>query len=314
MPTRKKHHAVVGVFETKERAEQVMNDLKAAGFEADKIGMIHRDAEGKVVRDGAADDTHAGEGAAIGAAAGAGALALGSLAVSFGVIPVIGPILAVGPLAAALISAAGGAAAGGIAGALIGWGIPEEDADFYEKEVQAGRYMVTVEANGRMLEAREIMYRRGGFDRSGWNAVRADRANTLAEGRFRDESGRVIQLQEEHLRAVKEQETGEVDVRKEVHTEHKQITVPVEREEVVIERRSASGRGTGDMKAEEIRIPVKEERVRVTKEPIVKEEVTVSKRKTRDTRTVEGDVKKEELVVEQKGQAKVRQTSKPGRK
>ena len=309
----KKMDTTVGVFETRAGAERMVSELRSAGYRDDQIGLVARDDRGNAVRtDGAGDN--AAEGAAIGAAAGAGALALGSLAVSFGVIPVIGPILAVGPIAAALISGAAGAAAGGLAGALIGWGIPEEDAEFYEKEVEAGRYMVTVEANGRMLEAREIMYRRGGFDRSGWNAVRADRANTLSQGHFRDDSGRVIQLHEEHLRAVKDTERGEVQVRKEVRTEHKQISVPVEREEVVIERRPASGRATGEMKAEQIRIPVKEERVKVTKEPVVKEEVTVSKRKTRDTRTVSGDVKKEERVVEQKGQARVRQTNKSDRK
>jgi uncharacterized protein (TIGR02271 family) len=314
MPTRKKQ-MVIGVFETRERAERVIDELKAAGFDGDKIGMVHRNADGELEKSGAADDNYAGEGAAIGAVAGGGALALGSLGVSFGVIPVIGPILAVGPIAAALISAAGGAAAGGIAGALIGWGIPEEDAEYYENEVKSGRYLVTVDAGNRSAEARAIMNRQGGFDRAGWCAVRADRANTLAEGRFRDESGRVIQLQEEQLRANKERvNTGEVEVRKEVHTEHKRLDVPVEREEVVIERRPAGGRATGDMKAEEIRIPVKEERVRVTKEPVVKEEVTVGKRKVRDTKTVTGEVKKEELVVDQKGGARVRQTSKPGKR
>jgi uncharacterized protein (TIGR02271 family) len=311
MPTRKKHHAVVGVFETRERAERAIEDLKAAGFDDDKIGMVYRDNEGKTVRTGAADETYAEEGAAVGAAAGAGALALGSLAVSFGVIPVIGPVLAVGPLAAALISAAGGAAAGGIAGALVGWGIPEEDAEFYEKEVEAGRYIVTVSANGRLAEAREVMHRRGGFDRTGWDAVRADRANTLSEGGFRDETGQVIQLKEEHLRAHKERvNAGEVEVRKEVHTEQRQITVPVEREEVVVERRPASGRASGDMKAEQIRIPVKEERVKVSKETVAKEEVRVGKQKVRENRTVSGTVRKEEAVVESKGSAKVRHTTK----
>jgi uncharacterized protein (TIGR02271 family) len=311
MPTRKKNHAVVGVFETKERAERVVEDLKAAGFDDDKIGMLYRDQEGNMVRTGAADDTYAEEGAVAGAAAGAGALALGSLAVSFGVIPVVGPVLAMGPLAAALLSGAAGAAAGGIAGALIGWGIPEEDAAFYEEEVKAGRYLVTVNANGRAAEAREAMHRRGGFDRTGWSAVRADRANILEEGGVRDESGQVIQLQEEQLRAHKERvKTGEVEVHKEVHTEQRQITVPVEHEEVVVERRPASGRATGKMKEEEIRIPVKEERVKVSKEPVIREEVRVGKRKVRENRTVGGTVRKEEAVVESKGSAKVRHTTK----
>jgi hypothetical protein len=82
------------------------------------------------------------------------------------VIPVIGPILAVGPLAAALISAAGGAAAGGIAGALIGWGVPEEDAKYYEGEVKAGRYLVTVDSGDRGTDTRSVFTRHGGYDRS----------------------------------------------------------------------------------------------------------------------------------------------------
>lgn len=315
MPNRKKHHAVAGVFETKARAERAMADLRAAGFDDDKIGLLYRNAEGEMVKEGAADDTYAEEGAAIGAAAGAvGGAAVGA-AVLAGVIPVVGPVLALGTLGTILVNAAGGAAIAGIAGALIGWGIPEEDASFYEGEVKAGRYLVTVEANGREAEARSILHRGGGFDRSGWEAVRADRANTLSEGGFRADDGRVIQLHEEHLRAHKETvNAGEVRVRKEVHTEHRRIDVPVEREEVVIERRPAGGRATGNMKAEEIRIPVKEEKVHVTKEAVVKEEVTVGKRKVKDTHTVEGDVRKEEMVVESAGKARVRNSTKTGKK
>lgn len=315
MPTRKKHHAVVGVFETSARAEQAIADLKAAGFEDSKIGMVYRDAEGNTVKTGAADETYADEGAVAGAVAGAaGGAAIGA-GILAGVIPVIGPVLALGTLGTILVNAAGGAAIAGVAGALIGWGIPEEDASFYEEEVKSGRYLVTVDANGQEAEARSILHQRGGFDRSGWSAVRADRANTLSDGGFRDEAGRVIKLHEEFLRANKENvNVGDVKIRKEVHTEHQRIDVPVEREEVVIERRPAHGRSTGDIKAEEIRIPVKEERVHVTKEQVAKEEVSVGKRKVRDTKKVEGDVRKEEVVVENQGNAKVRHTTKNGRK
>ncbi len=315
MPTRKKHHATVGVFESMARADQAVADLKAAGFDDDKIGMVYKDAEGNTVKTGAADETYAEEGAVAGAVAGAAGGALVGAGIIAGVIPVIGPVLALGTLGTILVNAAGGAAIAGLAGALVGWGIPEEDAEFYEQEVQNGRYLVTVEANGRALEARDILHRRSGFDRAGWSAVRADRANILADGRFHDEHGRVIQLSEEHLRADKETvNTGDVKVRKEVHTEQRQITVPVEHEEVVIERRAVNKTGSGEMKAEEIRIPVKEERVRVSKEPVVTEEVTVGKRKVRENKTVSGTVRKEEAVVESTGTAKVRQTSKPGKK
>ena len=82
----------------------------------------------------------------------------------------------------------------------------------------------------------------------------------------------------------------------------------------MVERRPAGGKASGNMKGEEIRIPVKEERVRVTKEPVVTEEVTVGKRKVRENQTVEGDVRKEDVVVESSGKAKVRQSNKPGGK
>ncbi|VTS00641.1 Uncharacterized protein OS=Singulisphaera acidiphila (strain ATCC BAA-1392 / DSM 18658 / VKM B-2454 / MOB10) GN=Sinac_4599 PE=4 SV=1 [Gemmata massiliana] len=160
-------NTTVGVFSTRDAAERAIDDLKSAGYRDDQIGLVAKDSSGKTVRtDGSgARDTNAAEGAAIGAAAAGGAMALGSLAVSFGVIPVIGPVLAVGPLAAALISAGAGAAAGGVAGALIGWGIPEEDARYYEGEVQAGKYLVTVEC-GQGADARDLLGRHGGYNRS----------------------------------------------------------------------------------------------------------------------------------------------------
>jgi uncharacterized protein (TIGR02271 family) len=308
MPTRKKKHdTVVGVFETRARADQAMAALRKAGFDDSDIGMVFRNAEGKTVKTGAADDTYAEEGAAAGAIAGAAGGALVGAGIVAGVLSPIGPVLALGTLGTILVNAAGGAAIAGIAGALIGWGIPEEDAEFYETEVKSGRYLVTVEANGRSAEARAVLQRFGGYDRSGWGAVRADRANALAEGSFRTEDGRVIQLKEEQLRADKHAiDKGEVKVRKEVKTEHKRLDVPVEREEVVIERRPAHGRKAGDVKAEEIRIPVKEEQVRVSKQTVAKEDVAIGKRKVRDTKTVEGDVRREELVVENEGGARVR--------
>jgi len=156
----------VGVFSTHEAADRAVADLKKDGYRDDQIGLVGKDASGKTVKMDGAGETHAGEGAAIGVATGATAAALVSLGLSFGVIPVIGPILAVGPLAAALISAVGGAAAAGITGALIGWGIPEEDAKYYEGEVKAGRFLVTVDRGDRADDARGVFTRHGGYDRS----------------------------------------------------------------------------------------------------------------------------------------------------
>ena len=90
--------------------------MRAAGYKDGKIRLLVKDASDKAVKTDGAGDTNAGEGAATGAAIGVGGLA--------GVIPVIGPILALGTLGTVLLNAA----IAGLAGALVGWGIPEHDA------------------------------------------------------------------------------------------------------------------------------------------------------------------------------------------
>jgi hypothetical protein len=154
-----------GVFQTRADADRAMERLRAAGYDESGIGVIARNDRSldSQVEDNVTDGMASG--AAIGAATAAGTLALGSLAVSFGIIPVIGPVLAVGPLAAALISGTGGAlagaATGGLIGALVSWGMSEDEAKFYESEVRAGRYLVTVEC-GQGDDARSILQAAGG--------------------------------------------------------------------------------------------------------------------------------------------------------
>ena len=106
-----------------------------------------------------------------------------------------------------------------------------------------------------------------------------------------------IQLREEELQAHKQRvETGAVRVRKEVVTEHRTIEVPVQREEIVIERQAPTGEPI-----EEIRIPVSEEQVTVEKRLVVKEEVTVGKRVVEGIERVGGEVRKEVVRVERAG-------------
>jgi len=97
-----------------------------------------------------------------------------------------------------------------------------------------------------------------------------------------------------------------------VVNETKTLEVPVTREEVVIERRPASGQASSsDIRAgEEIRIPVKEEQVRTDKQTVVKEEVSVGKRKVTDTEHVSDTVKKEQVKVERTGDVDVHTTDK----
>ena len=118
----------------------------------------------------------------------------------------------------------------------------------------------------------------------------------------RTAEGARIAVREEELQAHKQLvETGEVRVRKEVVTEHRTLEVPVQREEVVIERRTPTGEPV-----EEIRIPVREEQVTVEKRPVVKEEVTVGKRLVQGTEQVGGEVRKEVVRVEREGDVDIR--------
>ena len=50
--------------------------------------------------------------------------------------------------------------------ALVGLGIPEEDARFYEDEVKGGRFLVTVDAGEREAEAWAILRRCGAHSRA----------------------------------------------------------------------------------------------------------------------------------------------------
>ncbi|MHC5541007.1 YsnF/AvaK domain-containing protein, partial [Singulisphaera rosea] len=120
--------------------------------------------------------------------------------------------------------------------------------------------------------------------------------------------GDTIQVKEERLHADKRPvEAGEVRVRKEVHTETKTLEIPVEREEVIIERTPVHGRTSVESirEGEEIRIPVREEQVTVSKDAVVIEEVKVGKRVVKDTKRVSGQVRKEEVKVEQQGNVEV---------
>ncbi|HZG69898.1 MAG TPA: general stress protein [Chondromyces sp.] len=139
---------IVGVYNTQDEAIAAIEDLKRQGYASEDISVLSKNEE-QVDYVAEQTDTKAEEGAATGAAtggllggltgvlAGAGALA----------IPGIGPIVAAGPIAAGLTGAAAGAGAGGLAGALIGMGIPEDDAETYESYVKEGKILVLVDRN-----------------------------------------------------------------------------------------------------------------------------------------------------------------------
>lgn len=156
---------VVGMFETREAAEEAIQHLLASGFHRDQVGVAmrdHRTAEEIAEHTGAEDMST--EGATAGAISGAGVGALIGLALvgSTIAIPGIGPLLVGGPLAAGLTGAGIGAAGGGLIGGLIGAGIPEEEAREYSERIERGHILVSVQCEESMVpRAREILVEEG---------------------------------------------------------------------------------------------------------------------------------------------------------
>jgi uncharacterized protein (TIGR02271 family) len=123
------------------------------------------------------------------------------------------------------------------------------------------------------------------------------------DGEEESESTRVS-LVEERLNISKRDVTyKEATLVKEPVTETKTVEVPITHEELIVERRTASKSttSTSDLKPpvtskEEIKIPLKKEEVEVKKEPYVKEEVVLKKRRVAETKTITEEVKSERLA------------------
>jgi len=123
-----------------------------------------------------------------------------------------------------------------------------------------------------------------------------------------DRNHQNLRLYEERLIANKtRQRAGEVRVGKHVETETAHVTVPVEKERVVIERSTPTDAGvatpgTGDFREGEVaRIEVYEETPDIRKEAFVREEVRVRKEVDRQNVEAEETLRKEQLDIDTDG-------------
>ncbi|HVL34926.1 MAG TPA: hypothetical protein VM489_04570 [Burkholderiales bacterium] len=156
---------VLGLFDELPGAQEAVRELVRSGVDAADIGFVanERDATPRGAhsdKDEGGALAGAGTGAAIGGAAGL-ALAAAPLA-----IPGIGPLLAAGPLAAALGGAGLGALAGGAIGGLVRLGLPEEQAHYFAEGVRRGGILVSVAAKSDALAgiAVTVMKKHGAVD------------------------------------------------------------------------------------------------------------------------------------------------------
>lgn len=176
-----KNTAVFGIYRTRSGVEQGVDALRAAGFRNTDISVLFPENEG--TKDFAHEkNTKAPEGIAAGA--GTGAVVGGTLGWLAGIgalaIPGVGPLIAAGPIVAALTGVGVGGAIGGITGALIGMGIPEYEAKRYEGRVKEGGMLLSVHSDNSdwTSKAKDILKQTGAEDVSSAGEADADFSNT----------------------------------------------------------------------------------------------------------------------------------------
>lgn len=123
-----------------------------------------------------------------------------------------------------------------------------------------------------------------------------------------DRNNQSLKLYEERLVAnKKQQKVGEVIVGKHVETETAHVSVPVEKERVVIERNVPTDRTAVDpstvnfQEGEVARMEVYEETPDIRKEAVLREEVNVRKVVDRDVVTADEEIQREELDLDRQG-------------
>jgi uncharacterized protein (TIGR02271 family) len=272
-----KRATVVGVFESRDAAERAVDALRQAGFRPDQIGFAMRG--GGDVPAGAVDtveSSNAGAGAATGAILGG---LLGAAAALL--IPGIGPVLALGTLGGSVLTGAvAGSALGALAGALIGMGIPEEEARYYEGEFQSGRAIVTVKAESRVGEAEQILRRFGAHDVNSRQPVDSTRGGA-----------------HEHLHG----HAGGTEMHS--HTHEHAAGQPEQHDH----SHAAAGMASASMSSERARmgenadtVKLREEQLQVNKERVKTGEVEIGKRVVEERKSMEVPVSREEVVIERR--------------
>ncbi|MBZ5712383.1 YsnF/AvaK domain-containing protein [Nannocystis pusilla] len=170
---------VIGLFDDFNDAQAVVTALLKRNIDRADISVVANNlenipinldkdpAEGRHEAMAESAKTGAGTGAIVGTGVGG---VLGFLAgIGSIFIPGIGPIVAAGPLLAALtgagVGAAAGAALGGLVGALTQAGVPEHDAHFYAEAVRRGGTLVLVQTSDeRAADVASMMSGSGAVD------------------------------------------------------------------------------------------------------------------------------------------------------
>jgi hypothetical protein len=168
----KHEHRAVGTFANRLETENALLEIKSSGFPMENISVVGRNANTEDRVAGVAVhksiDNKADEGAVAGAVTGGTLGGVTGLLVGLGTlaIPGVGPVMLAGAAATALATTLAGTAigAGGasLLGALIGLGVPDNDAQVYSNLLEQGYYLVVVDGTETQVRhAGEILTRKG---------------------------------------------------------------------------------------------------------------------------------------------------------
>ncbi len=158
----------------------------------------------------------------------------------------------------------------------------------------------------RAPEAKNVTHQRDNYN--------YQKDSSLYDLNDRDHSN--IKLYEERLVTSKSRiKTGEVSVGKHVETETARVSVPVDKERVVIERVTPTGEATvvdpdtvNFAEGEVARVELYEEQPDIHKEAYVREEVRVKKVVEHDTVEASETIRREELDVDTQGDLRVNES------
>jgi len=327
---------LVALYHDFDDAQHAVDALVRGGVDRTKISLVANNTTGEYsdyvsnTDYDTEDAVNAEQGAAFGAASGGiiGALAgLGALA-----IPGIGPVIAAGPLIAALTGGAVGALAGAPTGGLVAGLIKThhmdaEDAELYAEGVRRGDALLTVQVeDADVSRTRDMLNQYNPTDvhgeasnwrSEGWSkfdetttpkpedvqTYRSSRATTSTTPTTRTEAGKtVLPVVEERLDVSKrEVEKGKVHVYTEVTEKPVSTDVSLRQENVTVERRAADrpvSPTDAAFRDQSIELTEKAEQAVINKTARVVEEVVVGKDVTQQSQTVSDTVRRTDVRVE----------------
>jgi hypothetical protein len=173
--------AVFGIYVNRGAAEEGVDRLVADGFRNEDISVLLQDNVG--TKDFAHEKhTKAPEGTTAGVVTGGVIGGTIGLLAGIGVlaIPGLGPLIAAGPVIAALTGVGSGGVVGGLIGALVGMGIPEYEAKRYEGRIKEGGVLLSVHCDNSdwVAKAKVALAHTGAQDIAAAGEAHADFASS----------------------------------------------------------------------------------------------------------------------------------------